>query len=272
MPTYRGGRHEHGQNYLADRKIIALFARLIATTRGPIVEIGPGRGALTQQLESLGRPLTAVETDPSLTSRLRQTLSSDVTVVNQDFLAWPLPHEPHVVVGNVPFHLTTAILRKLLHASSWTQAVLLVKWEVARRRAGVGGASMMTAQWWPWVEFSIEGRVPRSAFRPAPNVDGGLLVMSKRTSPLISPRDRSAYRQFVHDVFTGKGHGIAAVLAKLTGQGGRRSVTQWLAREGIESSALPKDLSAQQWSLLFNAVQRSGRRPMPVRPQRGDRR
>jgi 23S rRNA (adenine-N6)-dimethyltransferase len=91
-----------------------------------------------------------------------------------------------VIVGNLPFHLTTSILRKLLHSRTWTSAILLVQWEVARRRAGVGGASMMTAQWWPWVDFRLEGRVHRSAFQPAPNVDGGLLVIAHRAEPLIA--------------------------------------------------------------------------------------
>lgn len=260
MPTYRGGRHEHGQNYLTNRTIIAQFVGLVADTRGPIIEIGPGRGALTREFQKLRRPITAIEIDAAAVATLHPRLSVDVDLINADFLTWRLPTTPHVVVGNLPFHLTTAILRKLLHASGWTDAVLLVQWEVARRRAGIGGASMMTAQWWPWVEFSAVRRVPASALRPSPSVDGGLLVMSKREEPLLDPKDRGAYRQFVHAVFTGKGNGVAAILARLVEQRRRTAVGDWLARAGVASFARPKDLTATQWAYLFRRARDSGLR------------
>src|SRR5699024_12250140 len=129
---------------------------------------------------------------------------------------WPLPTTPYVVVGNVPFHLTTAILRRLLHDGAWTQVVLLVQWEVARRRAGIGGSSMMTAQWWPRIDFSLHGRVPRSAVKPAPSVGGGLLVMTRRADPLLSPHARESYRQLVHDVITSSGRRVAGLLADVS--------------------------------------------------------
>ncbi|MBS4104936.1 rRNA adenine N(6)-methyltransferase family protein, partial [Tsukamurella paurometabola] len=105
------------------------------------------------------------------------------TIVHGDFLHHRLPAEPHAVVGNLPFHLTTAVLRKLLHAPHWTDAVLIVQWEVARRRAGIGGATMMTAQWSPWYEFGLGGRIPASAFTPRPSVDAGLLTITRRGTP-----------------------------------------------------------------------------------------
>ncbi len=66
-----------------------------------------------------------------------------MTVVHGDALRTRLDRP--VVVGNLPFHLTTPILRRLLAAGGWTEAVLLTQWEVARKRAGVGGRTMLTA-------------------------------------------------------------------------------------------------------------------------------
>lgn len=258
MPTYRGGRHEHGQNFLTDHTTIDRLSRLVGDSTGPIVEIGPGQGRLTRELQKLGRSLTAVEIDSRLADRLASASQfreqKHVTVVNADFLHWPLPTTPYVVVGNVPFHLTTAILRRLLHDGAWTQVVLLVQWEVARRRAGIGGSSMMTAQWWPWIDFSLHGRVPRSAFKPAPSVDGGLLEMTRRPDPLLSPDVRESYRQFVHDVFTSRGRGIGEILANVSSSLGKRGALQLLKSEGIRSSSLPKDLSAEQWARLFTSA------------------
>ena len=265
MPTSRGGRHEHGQNFLTDHTIIDQIVDLVAASTGPIIEIGPGRGALTFPLQQLARPLTAIEIDARNASWLQKRSNGNTTVINDDFLQWHMPTTEHTVVGNVPFHLTTAILRRVLHAADWTHAVLLVQWEVARRRAGIGGATMMTAQWWPWVDFRLETRVPATAFTPRPNVDGGLLVMSRRPEPLVCANDQSMYRRFVHAVFTGKGHGLAAIVNRLIPPGRRQRRNHWLADEGIHPRALPKDLTAQQWAKLFRTALEHGWSAGPAR-------
>ncbi|WP_143965473.1 23S ribosomal RNA methyltransferase Erm [Gordonia zhaorongruii] len=251
--TYHGGRHEHGQNFLAHQSTITRITRLVADTEGPIVEVGPGYGSLTKKFQKLDRPLTAVEIDGRLVDHLTAVLAAEVEVVHADFLTWKLPRRPHVVAGNLPFHLTTAILRKILHTHSWTHAVLLVQWEVARRRAGIGGASMMTAQWWPWVSFDVDARVPQSAFRPAPTVDGGLLLMEKRSAPLVDPAYRKEYRQFVHDVFTGRGRGVADIVARRS-RHSAMSARNVVTDAGVRARALPKDLTPVQWADLFHGI------------------
>jgi 23S rRNA (adenine-N6)-dimethyltransferase len=111
---------------------------------------------------------------------------------------------------------------------------------VARRRAGVGGATMMTAQWWPWFEFALVQRVPASAFRPSPTVDGGLMTIARRPDPLVAAADRREYQAMVHRVFTGRGRGLGQILRR-----------QGLAGNDIRPSALPRDLTAVQWAALF---------------------
>ncbi len=254
MPTYRAGRHEHGQNFLNDAATVRTVVDAVGRTQGPLIEIGPGRGALTFELQRLGRPLTVVEIDDRHARWLEPKLKTHVRVVNDDFLRWPLPAQPHVLVGNLPFHQTTAMLRKVLHAPAWTDAVLLVQWEVARRRAGIGGATMMTAQWWPWVEFTVHQRIPSSAFTPRPSVDAGLLVMSRRDRPLLERRYVRQYRRFVHAVFTGRGRGLPAILSHVCAP---KPIRAWLSRERLGTSALPKDLSAGQWVELFSIAELS---------------
>ncbi|CAJ1510134.1 23S ribosomal RNA methyltransferase Erm [[Mycobacterium] burgundiense] len=251
MPTYRGGRHEYGQNFLNDAATVRAIVQTVAATRGPIVEIGPGRGALTFDLQRLRRSLTVVEIDPRHARWLEQKVKPHVRVINTDFIRWQLPEHPHVLVGNLPFHQTTAMLRKTLHAPGWTDAVLLVQWEVARRRAGIGGASMMTAQWWPWVDFTVGQRVPASAFTPRPSVDAGLLVMSRRPDPLLHWNEHRRYRSFVHAVFTGRGRGLPAILTKVCEKRTHTPIRAWLAAHRLSNSALPKQLSAAQWAQLF---------------------
>lgn len=251
MHTYKHGRHEHGQNFLADQSVVDAIVSEVVQTAGPIVEIGPGDGSLTHPLSRLERCLTAVEVDSRQAARLAPTLPTSVTIVNTDFLGYRLPHEPHVVVGNLPFHLTTAILRRLLHAPGWTHAVLLTQWEVARRRAGIGGSSMMTAQWAPWFEFAVNRRVPRTSFCPKPGVDGGLLVMSRRERPLLGRHDRKRFQGLVHRVFTGPGRGLGQILHRARCFRTSAEARAWLARRGLRADGLPKDLRTEHWTELF---------------------
>ncbi len=258
MHTFSDGRHEHGQNFLTDPRTIARFTELVAQTSGPILEVGPGRGALTLPMEKLGRPITAVEIHPKMAKQVAARTGRRTTVVTGDFLDHPLPREPHVVVGNLPFHVTTAILRKLLHSPHWTEAVLITQWEVARRRAGVGGATMMTAHWAPFYEFGLAGRVPARAYTPAPSVDAGILTITRRSSPLLPWRQRKQYAAFVHRVFTGPGRGVGQVLQRTTGVT-RRQAGQWLGELGVRASALPKDLTAEQWAGLYERAPQARR-------------
>lgn len=251
MPTYRHGRHEHGQNFLHDKTIQKTVVERVQATTGPIIEIGPGAGALTKPLASLERPLTAVEIDSRLARSLEKQLHPQIEVVHGDFLHHRLPETAHVLVGNLPFHQTTAMLRHILRAPGWTHAVLIVQWEVARRRAGVGGATMMTAQWSPWFTFELGQRVPARAFTPAPSVDGGLLTITRRETPLLSRRERKAYQAMAHQVFTGRGRGIVEITTRAGFFDRARDARKWATASGLDPIALPKDLSARQWADLY---------------------
>lgn len=250
MHTRHPGRHELGQNFLIDHTVINALVGAVADTAGPIVEIGAGDGALTFPLERLGRRLTGVEIDGRCAERLARRVRPTTEIVQADFLEFRLPTTPHALVGNLPFHQTTAMLRRILRAPGWTEAVLLVQWEVARRRAGVGGATMMTAQWWPWFDFHLATRVPAAAFHPRPGVDGGVMTMSRRRSALVQHEHREHYQAFVHRVFTGRGRGLAEVLTTAIPGSSQRRVRQWMRRNRVAANALPKHLTAEQWADL----------------------
>lgn len=259
MRTPHPGRHELGQNFLIDPTTVDTFVRLVGETDGPILEIGAGDGALTLPLQQLGRPLTGIEVDGRRAARLARRVQSPTRIVRADFLDFALPATPHVLAGNLPFHQTTSMLRRILPAEAWTEAVLLVQWEVARRRAGVGGATMLTAQWWPWYVFRLHARVPAAAFRPRPGVDGGLLTATRRPDPLVPREQRARYQDFVGRVFTGKGRGLAEILCAAAPRSSSRQLREWLRRQRLPASALPKHLSAQQWAEVFLLQEQSPR-------------
>ena len=270
--SMHGGRHELGQNFLRSSTTIATIADLARATSGPIMEIGPGGGAVTNELYRLGRPLTLVELDETRLDHLEDTFPR-AEIRHADVLTTRFDRP--VIVGNLPFHLTTPILRRLLRTGRWQQAILLTQWEVARKRAGVGGSTMMTAQWAPWFDFRLAGRVPADAFDPKPSVDGGILTIDRCSTGSVPDRKRADYHRFVHAVFTGRGRGMKGILSKMSITD-QRTLHTTMDRNDIRGNALPKDLTPDQWAGLYSelaagsAEQRpqDGRKSTPAKTDR----
>ncbi|MEV5543149.1 23S ribosomal RNA methyltransferase Erm [Saccharopolyspora shandongensis] len=241
MPVRRNSardraRRELGQNFLIDRGVARRIADLLDPSPVPVVELGAGRGAITRELVHTGRPITAVELDPHWADQLRDECPG-VRVITGDMLEFRFPRAPHVVVGNLPFGITTAMTRRLLGTPCWSEAVLLVQWDVARKRAA--GGSQLTAQWSPWYEFRLCGKVSARSFRPVPAVDGGVLRILRRAGPLVPFGEHRRYQRFVEAVFTGRGRGLTEIVRNVTGCRVR----------GLP--ALPRDLTAEGWVRLY---------------------
>jgi len=237
-----------GQNFLTDPAVVRDVVRLASRGTGPLVEWAAGDGALTKPLSALGRPIEAVEIDTHRVAQLRRTVGPHVAITEGDILRHAPPAGRYDVVCNVPFHITTPVLRRLLTLPRWWTAILITQWEVARKRAGVGGATQLTAQWWPWFEFTLQRRIPAASFTPRPSVDAGLLTITRREQPLVT--DRGDYQRWVRQVFTGRGRGLPQILHRAGGIPAH-TVEDWCRRAGVTSRALPKDLNAEQWASAY---------------------
>lgn len=263
MPTSdrHSGPHELGQNFLTDQRIINRITALVDLHAGPIVEWGTGDGALTRNLARLNRPIEGIEIDPLRAHRLDRRLGPHVCITEGDILRHA-PPPGAVVVSNVPFHITTQVLRHLLKSSQWEHAVLITQWEVARRRTGVGGATQLTAQWWPWYEFILDQRIPSTAFTPRPSVDAGLFSIHRREKPLLPTRDKQRYQAWVTQVFQGRGRNLVEILRRT---GVPHDVAKRLNRHlATRRTPLPRDLTAEAWATAYRAREVS----RPPRPRR----
>ena len=256
MPAPLTGRHELGQNFLTDRATIARIVDLARERPGPLVEWGTGNGAVTHRLASLGRPVEGIEIDGKRARDLGRRVGAHVCISEGDILRHA-PPDGSVVVANIPFHLTTPIMRHLLAATGWHSAILVTQWEVARKRAGVGGTTQLTAQCWPWFDFTLDRRIPADAFWPRPSVDAGLLLITRRAQPLVPMAKRRAYQAWVGRVFSGRGRGLADILRR---NGVPASTAAALAsRAGRRRAPLPRDLRAEEWAAAFAAASETQR-------------
>jgi 23S rRNA (adenine-N6)-dimethyltransferase len=162
-----------GQHFLGDAALAAVVAERAGLSASDlVVEFGAGYGRLTEQLAARAGQVVAVEIDAALAGRLagRYRERSNVRVVHGDALAVPLPRRPFKVVSNPPFHITSALLHRLLDdpAVPLVRADLVVGWGAALALTGVFGPAHKARPWLSRFEFLLLRRLPAELFDPAP--------------------------------------------------------------------------------------------------------
>jgi 23S rRNA (adenine-N6)-dimethyltransferase len=185
-----------GQHFLSGRLLASALVRAAAVAPFDlVVEIGAGTGALTEALASRARLVLAVEIDPNLASRLRRRFAGtdNVRVIERDALAFDWPAEPFRAFGNVPFAITTRLLRSILDTPWLRRADLVVQWEVALKRAFPKSGNLLGFSWGPWWTFSVNARLSPWCFHPRPAVHAALLTIQRRVPPLLEPSAREAF-------------------------------------------------------------------------------
>ena len=254
MPDRAVRRRTLSQNFLVDRRAIDALVDGSEVGNGDlVVDIGAGNGLISAALVRRGAQVLAIERDPSLAERLRAKFATwpAVTVVEGDVLETPLPDKPFSVVANLPFGITTKILRHLLDSDALARADVIVQAEVARKRGSGGRGTLLNACWEPWFEFATGARIAASAFRPRPRVDAAVLIVTRRSPPLVDPASRRDYVDFVTAAFEGARPTVASALARSI----PRSRFTGLARElDFGADALPAQLDVSQWAGLFHAA------------------
>ncbi|SCG36970.1 23S rRNA (adenine-N6)-dimethyltransferase [Micromonospora echinaurantiaca] len=243
------------QNFLADP---AAIARLVRAARPDpdrlVLEVGAGRGQLTRPLAARCRRLIAYEVDPVAGADLAAVCAAlpTATYRQADFLATDPPPEPFEVVGNIPWSLTSAVVRWCLAAPTLRAATLLTQLEYARRRSGdYGRWTRLTVLTWPEFGWRLVGRVPRTAFRPVPRVDAGILRLERRPEPLLPPAALPAYRRMVTTGFDGVGGSLAASLAR---HHPRARLAAALRATRLDPATPVGHVWPEQWLVLFRLL------------------
>ena len=188
-----------GQNFLHDANTIRRIVRVAGVSPGEVVvEIGPGLGSLTLGLLESGARVVAVEIDALLAGALASTVAAHqpdaagrLTVVHADALRLTeLPDpQPSVLVANLPYNVAVPVVLHLLESlPSVQRGLVMVQAEVADRLAAPPGSRTygvpsVKAAWYAAAERA--GTVPRAVFWPVPNVDSGLVRLTRRAPPAL---------------------------------------------------------------------------------------
>ncbi|OQM47089.1 16S rRNA (adenine(1518)-N(6)/adenine(1519)-N(6))-dimethyltransferase [Anoxybacillus sp. UARK-01] len=261
-----------GQNFLIDTNIlrrIVDFAELSNETG--VIEIGPGIGALTEQLARQAKKVISFEIDQRLLPILADTLSlySNIRIIHQDVLKANIQHiideelaEIHdiMVVANLPYYVTTPIIMKLLTDRLPIRGiVVMLQKEVADRiSASPGtkdyGSLSIAIQYYTKAETVMN--VPRTVFMPQPNVDSAVIRLTKREKPAVEVVDESFFFQVVRASF---GQRRKTILNNLishlpNGKQQKENIERGLADSGIDSKRRGETLTIQEFAALSNRL------------------
>ena len=185
-----------GQNFLIDQSALQrVISAAELTAEDTILEIGPGLGSLTRLLASQVKQVIAVELDASLISILKQVLEplENVRLIQGDILEIDpgtlAPSSGYLVVANIPYYITSAVMRHLLEAEMRPRRmVLTVQREVAQRICAVPGEmSLLALSVQVYGHPEIVSRIPAGAFYPAPKVDSAVVRVELYPEPVIPP-------------------------------------------------------------------------------------
>jgi 16S rRNA (adenine1518-N6/adenine1519-N6)-dimethyltransferase len=221
---------------------------------------------LTQHLVNKVGRLVAVEYDRALAARLRSQYTDDarVQIVEADILASPLAsiagRDDYLLVGNVPYYITTPILFHALQPPRARRAVLLVQREVADRLVAVPGtrtygALSVNVQAIAAVERLF--RVPAGAFHPPPRVESAVVRVSPRPDPVIGTDEEDRFRAFVQGAFSFRRKQMRRVTRSLRATTAE-AAEQMLTAAGIDPNARPETLTAADFAGLMRAAERIG--------------
>lgn len=254
-------RKSLGQHFLNDRRILQRIVDALQLTGGEtVVEIGPGRGSLTELLVPAAGHLVLIEYDRALAAKLRAKYAAtpNVRVVEADVLTVNLAETtggPYVLVGNVPYYITTPILFHALEPPMPTRAVYLVQREVADRIAAAPGSDAYGA-----LSANVQAvctatqlfRVAPGSFQPPPKVESAVVRLEPRPDPVVDRADAERYRRFVLDAFGMRRKQMRRVLRSLWSLDAERADAV-LQAAGIDPTVRPETLSPEDFARVLRA-------------------
>jgi 16S rRNA (adenine1518-N6/adenine1519-N6)-dimethyltransferase len=254
-------RKSLGQHFLTDRRILARIADSLHLAGGEtVLEIGPGRGALTDLLADRAGRLIAIEYDRALAELLRQRYArrNNVLVAEADVLELSLGElaaGPYVLVGNVPYYITTPILFHALTPPRAERAVYLVQREVADRLSAKPGTKEyggLTVNVAAVARAETLFRVPAGAFSPPPRVESAVVRITPLATPLVAPEEERPLRTLVQNAFGMRRKQMRRVVRSLFALDAP-AADELLAAAHVDPEVRPETLSPEQFVALLRA-------------------
>lgn len=255
-----------GQNFLYDEELLSRLTEAAGVTaEEDVLEIGPGCGSLTAHLCDAARRVLAVELDERLIPLLNAFLEkkNNLTVVQGDVMTLDLPRvtkdlkAPFAVVANIPYYITTPLIRLLLSGNlPVSRLALMVQQEVADKILALPGEE----GWGPLsvlCRFLCEPRealkVPAACFTPPPKVDSAFVVMPLREKPAVEVKSREMFFRVAGAAFAMRRKTMLNNLCA-TFRADREQARDWMARAGLDEKIRGERLTLEEMGRIADAV------------------
>lgn len=257
--SYFHARKRFGQHFLIDHGILQKIVHAISPQREEhLLEIGPGKGALTNYLHPLVKQLDLVEIDRDLAQELKKHFSNqaNVRVHQADALAFNIaeltstPHELRIV-GNLPYNISTPLLFKLFSELSAIKDMhFMVQKEVGERLTAKTSSShysrlSVMAQY--YCDNQLLFTVGPQVFQPRPKVDSAVIRLQPHLSPICQAKDLTLLNQVVKEAFTYRRKTVSNALSRLIH-------TDLFMHLNIDPKKRPQDLSVAEYVRISNAI------------------
>jgi 16S rRNA (adenine1518-N6/adenine1519-N6)-dimethyltransferase len=255
-----------GQHFLVDGEVLEIITSAAGLSPDDlVVEVGPGLGILTEALAKKAGGVIAIELDDKLAALLKKTLASfkNVTIVNDDVLniepgellkrqKSPL----YKVVANLPYYITSPVLRHFLTASAKPGVmVVMVQQEVAEAIAAQpGDMSLLSVSVQFYGRPEIVRRVPAQAFYPAPEVGSALLRIELYPEPVVVVVDEGGFFELVRAGFSAPRKQIGNSLSQGLGLP-KEGVLPLLERAEIDWQRRAETLTLEEWARLWRVFE-----------------
>lgn len=181
-----------GQHLLNNKEVIKDIINIARISKGDLVlELGAGKGAITNDLSNRARKVLAVEYDQKFIKKLDQLELKNTVIIKQDILKISLPREPFIVVSNIPYAITTPIMKKLLNnpLSSFQRGVLLMEKGAAKRFTSNYVKDPYVIAWRMWFDIRYVKGISRKNFSPPPKVDSAMVKINRKANPIVPYSD-----------------------------------------------------------------------------------
>jgi 16S rRNA (adenine1518-N6/adenine1519-N6)-dimethyltransferase len=254
-----------GQHFLVDEGVLGLILSTAQLTlKDVVLEVGPGLGVLTRELAKQAGWVLAIELDDKLAAILKQSLSSfkNISIINEDVLKVEpgallseakieKPSENYKVVANLPYYITSPVLRHFLEAGVKPQLmVVMVQKEVAEEIvAKPGRMSLLSVSVQLYGEPAIAGYVPAQSFYPAPEVDSALLKIVPYSRPPVDIETESFFA-LVRAGFSASRKQLVNSLAQGLGVS-KPEVLSLLEKAKIVPQRRAETLTLEEWARLW---------------------
>jgi len=249
-----------GQNFLIDPHALDRVMRIAQVgNKDEVLEIGSGLGSLTRLLADQAEHVTAVEIDAEMIPILKEVLSpfNNVTLIHGDILKQNIADIIHVddyiVVANIPYYITSAVLRHLLETHPKPRRMILtIQKEVATRICAKDGKmSLLSLSVQVYGRPSIEARIPAGCFYPTPEVESSVIAIDLFSEPAIPSGSLDRFFKLAHAGFGQKRKTLRNSLSAGLSLSAEKA-SQMLIEAGIDPQRRAETLSITEWGNLTN--------------------